>query len=201
MYQEQDGTMVEEYDESGYVMAGTVLQTSQLPTTANRYAPGARIVTKDTGMMYFNQGTLATPSWGGSSPVLLQKVVPLSAANIIAMYATPVLCIPGVVGKEIYVESVEFDITRTATAFTGGGVVNVQYDSTANGAGTTCHADIAATVVTGAAGQSHTFRVTKDQSDVAQASISGKGLYISNKTAAFAAGTGTAEVTIRYYIA
>jgi hypothetical protein len=132
---------------------------------------------------------------------LLQAVtVNLTAANLIAMYATPVVIIPAVAGKAIYIQSVEFDITRTATAFTGGGVVNLQYKNTANGAGTTLHADIAATVVTGAAGTTHTVRIPSVLSDVADADITNVGVYISNKTAAFAAGTGTASVTVRYYI-
>ena len=76
----------------------------------------------------------------------------LTAAQIIAMYAAPIEVVPAVSGKAIFVESVEFDITRTSTQFTGGGVVNLQLANTANGAGTKVHADIAASVVTGTAG-------------------------------------------------
>lgn len=135
-----------------------------------------------------------------ANPAVLKTVtVSLTAAQIIAMYATPIQVVAAVTGKALYVASVNFDLTGTATQFTGGGVVNVQYDSTANGAGTTAHADIAASVVTGATALVHTFRIPKDQSAIATASIVGKGLYISNKSAAFAAGTGTAVVTVRYF--
>lgn len=132
----------------------------------------------------------------------VQKVVSinLSAAQINGMYATPVLVLAGISGKAIFVDTVNFDLTGTATQFAGGGVVNVQYDNTANGAGTTCHADIAASVVTGATGLVKTHRISKDLSAIATASIDGKGLYISNKTAAFTTGTGTAVLTVRYHV-
>lgn len=138
---------------------------------------------------------------GRVETLVLQAVkVPLTAAQIIGMYAAPVLVVPGVTGKSIYIHRVIFDITRTATAFTGGGVVNVQYDSTVNGAGTSTHADISAATVTGAAGKTHTNKIPLVQDNIAAASIEGKGLYISNKTAAFAAGTGTATVTVFYHV-
>jgi hypothetical protein len=125
--------------------------------------------------------------------------VSLSAANLIAMYATPVLLVPAVSNKAIIVDSVEFVITRTATAFTGGGVVSVQYANTANGAGTSVQAStIAATVVTAGAGTTYSTRPPTTLSDVATASIQNIGLYISNQTAAFATGTGTAKVRVTY---
>lgn len=128
-------------------------------------------------------------------------VVDLTAAQIIAMYTTPVEVVPAKTGKAVIVDSVEFDMTRTSTAFTGGGVVAVQYANTANGAGTATHATIAATVVTGAAGETRTFRIPVVLSDVAASAIEGIGLYISNQTAVFAAGTGTARVTVHYHYA
>lgn len=117
-----------------------------------------------------------------------------------SMYATPIQVVAAVTGKAIFVDSVEFDITRTSTAFTGGGVVNVQLANTANGAGTKVHADIAASVVTGAAGETRTYRIPLVLSDIAASAIEGVGLYISNQTAAFAAGTGTARLTVHYHL-
>ena len=125
--------------------------------------------------------------------------VPLTAAQINGMYATPVLVVPAVSNKAIVVDSVEFIITRTATAFAGGGVVSVQYNSTANGGGTSVQGStIAAAVVTGAAGTTYSTRPPATLSDVATASIKGIGLYISNATAAFTTGTGTAVVRVTY---
>lgn len=125
--------------------------------------------------------------------------VPVTAAEIIAMYTTPKLIVPGVSNKAIVVDSVEFIMTRTATQFTGGGVVSVQYNSTANGAGTSVQAStIAAAVVTAGAGVTYSKRPSATLSDIATASINGIGLYLSNATAVFATGTGTAKVRVTY---
>ncbi|NTU69237.1 hypothetical protein HGB13_00185 [bacterium] len=126
-------------------------------------------------------------------------IVNLTAAQIIGMAAAPVEVIPAVSGKAIILDDVIFDLTGTATQFTSGGVVNLQYKNTATGAGTTLHADIAATVVTGATGRVVTQRIAKDISATAAADIINVGVFISNKTGAFATGTGTARVIARYH--
>lgn len=191
---------------TGYLAdnAGLFLEaecTGTPPTTANIFQVGCRMVSTDSASgavaIYTNTGTSAAPVFsqaGGTA------TVSMAAADLIAMFATPVAIVAAVTGKSIVVDSMEFDITRTATAFTGGGVVAVQYANTANGAGTATTATIAATVVTGAAGRTITARIPVNQSDIASASIVGIGLFISNQTAAFATGTGTAAVTVRYHL-
>lgn len=184
-------------DKNGYYISGTAPTAGMtLPTTANTFAAGCKIINTADGTEWVNVGTAAAPVWTGKGT----KTVALTAANLIAMYATPVVVVPALAGFNIIVDSVDFDITRTSTAFTGGGVVAVQYAATANGAGTATTATIAAAVVTGAAGRTVTARIPVVLSDVATASITGIGLYISNQTAAFAAGTGTANVTVKYHI-
>lgn len=180
-------------------LAVVAVKTAGAPgTTANVYAVGCEVTDKSTGIIYTNCGTSAVPAWTGRGSV----VKSLTAAELIAMYAAPVAVVPAIAGKAIFVDSVSFVITRTSTAFTGGGVVALQYAATANGAGTLTHATIAATVVTGAAGTTFTDRVpaVAGQSDIASASIVGIGLYISNATAAFAAGTGTAVMTVNFHV-
>lgn len=167
------------------------------PTTASKFALGCIVTDKTTGYRYRNVGTVAVPVWETD---VVSASVSLTAADLIAMYTTPVAIVAAVPGKAIILDSMEFDITRTSTAFTGGGVVAVQYAATANGAGTATTATIAATVVTGAAGRTITARIPVVQSDIATASITGVGLYISNQTAAFAAGTGTAVVKVKYHL-
>jgi hypothetical protein len=97
-------------------------------------------------------------------------------------------------------DSFVFDLTGTATQFTGGGVVNLQYKNTANGAGTTLHADIAATVITSATARVITQRIPKDLSATATADITGQGVFIGAKTADFATGTGTAICKVNYHL-
>jgi hypothetical protein len=132
--------------------------------------------------------------------VLNAVVVNLTAAQIKGMYAAPVAIVPAVSGKAIVVDGMEFDITRTSTAFANGGNVAIQYAATVNGGGTGTHAVIANTVVNGSAGRTVTSRIPVVLSDVASASIIGVGLYISNASGAFDTGTGTAVVTVRYHL-
>lgn len=124
----------------------------------------------------------------------------ISAANLTGMYATPVQIVPTPgAGKTITVTRAALRITRSPTAYTGGGAVILQYDSTANGAGTnSLDSTIAATVVTGAAATSDTFRNGAVISD--NASIANKGLFLSNATAAFATGTGTGTLDLWYRV-
>lgn len=127
--------------------------------------------------------------------------VKLTAANIIAMYATPVAVLAAVSGKMIVVDSIGFVMTRTATAFTGGGGTKVQYGDTEKGGGTGVQdSDISSSTITGEEGKTYTLKLPTGQADKASADITGVGLYITNKTSTFAAGTGTAVLTIRYHL-
>lgn len=193
------GILIQQTNSSGYITLCTT--SGNRPTTASKFAVGCIMTDTTTvgGNSYKNTGTVAVPVWSNIDETLI-KEIDLTAAQIIAMYTTPVVVVPAVTGKAILIDSVEFVLTGTATQFTGGGVVGVQYDDTANGAGTLTHADIAASVVTGATGKIYTYRIPVVQSSIATASINGIGLYISNKTAVFAAGTGTAKVKVRYHL-
>jgi len=129
----------------------------------------------------------------------LRKKITLTAAQIIAMYTTPVLVVPAESNKAIFVDSVEFIMRGTATQFTGGGVVSVQYADTANGAGTSVQTTtLAASVVNDATAVVFSKRGPASLSAVATASILGIGLYVSNATGVFAAGTGTMDVIVTY---
>lgn len=128
---------------------------------------------------------------GGSGTVY----VDLTAAQIIAMGTTPVSLIaaPGA-GMAIIVDNITVKMVTTATAFTGGGAVEFRYT---NASGAKVTADVASGVVTAGAGTSFTNvrGVTTSLTAVANAAI-----VITNATAAFAAGTGTAVVSIQYHV-
>lgn len=168
-----------------------------LDTTAATYAVGCVIHNVADGVKYFNRGTVAVPVWESES---LEKSVSLTAAQINALYTTSIEVVPAVAGKAIILDSFVFDLTGTATQFVGGGVVNLQYKNTANGAGTTLHADIAATVVTGATARVITQRIPKDISATAVADIVNVGVFIGAKTAVFTTGTGTAVCRVKYHL-
>jgi hypothetical protein len=173
--------------------------TSQmtLDTTADTYAVGCEILNLADGIKFYNRGTVAAPSWESE---IISISVPLTAAQINGMYAASVPVISGYAGKAIILDSFVFDLTGTATQFAGGGVVNLQYKNTANGAGTTLHADIAASVLTGATGRVITQRIPKDISATATADITGVGVWLGNKTGAFTTGKGTAICKVRYHL-
>jgi len=129
---------------------------------------------------------------GGSGTVH----VSLTAAQIIAMYTTPVslMAAPGT-GMAIIVDNITFKMTRTATAFTGGGAVEFRYT---DASGAKVSADVAAALVTtGGAGTAfaNVRGIEASVTPVANAAI-----VVTNADAVFAAGTGTAVVTIQYHI-
>lgn len=122
-------------------------------------------------------------------------VVGLSAAQIIAMRATPVALVPAPgAGKCVIVNNITLKMVTTATAFTGGGAVEFRYT---DGSGTKVSADIAAAVVTAGAGTSFTNVKGIEASLTGTANAA---VVITNATAAFAAGTGTATVVIDYHV-
>lgn len=124
--------------------------------------------------------------------------VSLSAANINGMFAAPVTLIAApAAGKVILVHGLVFTITRTATSFANGGAVSIEYATGADDVVAT----IASTVITGAAGTTVTTRVSANVSDIAAANIQAKAIQITNATAAFDTGTGTAVVELWYSIA
>lgn len=121
--------------------------------------------------------------------------VNLTAAQIIAMGTTPVSLIaaPGA-GLCIIVDNITFKMVTTATAFTGGGAVEFRYT---DASGTKVTADVAAAVITAAAGTSFTNvrGIEASLTGTANAAI-----VVRNGTAPFAAGTGTASLVIEYHV-
>lgn len=124
---------------------------------------------------------------------LLQlATVTLTTANITGMNATPVtlLAAPGS-GKSIVVDSCLFRFNAGATQFTGGGAVTIQY----HGAGA-CLNTISAGTITSAS-SSDTYMVTGASNITATQNVA---IEITNATAAFATGNGSATLFIWYTI-
>lgn len=134
----------------------------------------------------------------GSNPAEVQTAtVALTAANILAMFATPITLIaaPGA-GKAIVVESLAVELILSATAFASGGVVHFYYH------GLTVElmsASLAAATVNGAAGTS-TYFLTPVATAGGSVISSNLGIDITNATGAFTTGTGTAKVFIKYRV-
>lgn len=128
----------------------------------------------------------------GSNTNMTVISVSLTAAQIIAMGTTPVTLIPAPgSGRVIIVRGINFQMTRTATAFTGGGAVEFRYT---DGSGAKVSADVAAALVTtGGAGVAYAA-VAGIEASITP--VAGAAIVIDNATAAFAAGTGTAKLRI-----
>lgn len=119
----------------------------------------------------------------------------LSSAQILALNATPISLVPAPgAGKIVEVISITLKMVRTGTAYANGGALEFRYT---NASGAKVTADIAAAVVTGGAGTEYNIvkGVVTSLTPVANALIC-----ISNATAAFITGTGTAVVTVVYRI-
>ena len=188
--------------------------TGSIPSGNAGYAIGCELIDTTTGLLYTNTGTAASCTFTAVNTLTTGQVtsaklaantvqyveVALTAAQINALFTTSIEIIPAVTGKAIILDSFVFDLTGTATQFTAGGVVNLQYANTANGGGTTLHADIAATVLTGATARIETIRIPKDLSSIATTAINGIGVFIGAKTQNFATGTGTAICKVSYHV-
>lgn len=88
-----------------------------LPTDASTFAVGCRIVNTADGTTWRNVGTVAVPVWESD---IKSITVSMTAAQIISNYTTSLLAIPAYPGKAIILDNAVFDLTGTATQFTGG---------------------------------------------------------------------------------
>ena len=116
----------------------------------------------------------------------------LNTADVLGAYAAPKLLLnaPGA-GKTIFVLSMLL-YTKVSTAFATGGVGIIQYDSTVNGGGTNAlAATIAAANITAAASQIYNANGYATGTATAISGITNKGIYFSNQTGAFTAGSGS----------
>ena len=124
--------------------------------------------------------------------------VALTAANIAAMYATPVALVAAGGANTVHlVHDVALEYNFVAAQYANGGALAVQYDSTANGAGTLASVALAAATFNGYAADSAVGLAGALVSGASSAVVN-KGLYISNLTGAFDTGDGTVNLHITY---
>jgi hypothetical protein len=125
-------------------------------------------------------------------------IVPLTAANILGMYAAPVAVLPAPgAGKCILVDALALEFVPGNIAFMGGGAVSVNY---AGGAAVHTGALPAATINAAANGPKTLTQLAMQTGANGLAAPANTGLTIGNATGAFAAGNGTAFLVIYYSI-
>jgi hypothetical protein len=127
--------------------------------------------------------------------------VAVTAAEFNGAYAAPKLLIAAGGANTLHVVNrAVMAMTFVAAAYAAGGAVSLQYDSTANGLGVLATNAQKAADFTGAAA-SDAFQfigASGDDSDVLFSAGVNKGIYLSNKTAAFTTGDGTWVIHLWY---
>lgn len=134
------------------------------------------------------------------SPLLLRyTTVAITAAEFNGMYAAPKLLLAaGGANTLIVPVEVQLVMTYGTAQFAAGGVVAVQYDSTANGAGV-----IATSTQAAANFQDAASTVVNFNAGVVKLPFTttvNKGLYLSNITAAFTTGDSTFVAHVLYRV-
>ena len=133
------------------------------------------------------------------SSVMQSATVAITAAEFNGMYATPKLLVaaPGA-DYLVVLESVQLLMTYVAADYAAGGVVAIQYDDTANGAGVIASSTQAAADFQDAVSTANGF----NQGIVKQpfSTSVNKGLYLSNVTGAFTTGDSTFVAHVFYRI-
>ncbi len=122
------------------------------------------------------------------SPLIRKYVaVPITAAEFNGMYAAPKqLVAAGGANTLLVLDQVQLAMTYNSAAYAAGGVAAVQYDSTANGAGTIASTTLAAATFQATA--STTFTFNPGVVALPFSTTVNKGLYLSNITGAFTTG-------------
>lgn len=139
--------------------------------------------------LFFGTGNVFAGGWSTADMFL---TVDLSAADIKAMYATPVTVIaaPGA-GKVIAVDEVVYSFTYGGTQFTGGGTVILAWETTPTielgGYLESALMKGAANFISCVTGRSHNSKANN-------------AVVIRNATAAFATGNSTMKLFIKYRI-
>ncbi len=202
------------YGTLGVVGGGTGLvtaTTAYAPLISGTSATGAFQVASTglatTGYVLTTNGAASVPSFQALSSVAAAGNVvqvatgTLTAANVNAGYAAPVLAITVPAGKYAVVRSVNLSFVYGA-AWTGGGVFALQYSNTVDGAGTLVSGTVAASAFTGLSANTIISVVGIALASSAATTYSGVNLYFSNQTQAFAGGAGSSiNYTIEYFLA
>jgi len=123
--------------------------------------------------------------------LLLKYVaVPISAAAFNGAYATPVELVAAQGANTLLVlDRVQLLMTYGSAAFAAGGVLSVQYDSTANGAGVIASTTLAAATFQGTV--SEAFALNAGVVDQPFSTCVNKNLSLSNVSGAYTTGDST----------
>jgi hypothetical protein len=176
----QDSSDVAVVDGSGNVTAANLSASGNLAVTGNATISGNLVVT----------GQVST------------AVVTLTAAQVVAMYTTPVQLVAAITGSTIMPIKAQVAIASTGhTAFSSGGAAIIQWGNTTHGGGTQAMTGtIAAGNITSASNSNFSLSGLGDVTTTVTTGAGGLGLFLSNATQVFAGGTGSTLVVVLSYV-
>jgi hypothetical protein len=130
---------------------------------------------------------------------IVYTTVAITAAEFNGMYATPKLLVAaGGANTLLVLRQMQLVMTRVSANYAAGGVVAVQYDSTANGAGVIASTTLSAATFQAAATTTFTFNAGVVA--LTGSTTINKGLYLSNITGAFTTGDSTFVAHVWYSV-
>ncbi len=131
-------------------------------------------------------GVITLTAVGGA----VQNTLTMTAVQVDAMYGAPFQLLPAPGANKMYViDQVGFSLVYAGVQFAGGGAIAVQYSNTVHGGGTLATATLAGATFDGLTASSTFTLVPVTIAPVAVALMANQGLFLSNDTAAFTAGT------------
>lgn len=125
--------------------------------------------------------------------------VVVTSAQILGMYATPVLIIPAPKATQlIIVGRITGTLVFNSAQYAAGGALGLEWGNVAHGAGPAASTTLAAATLNGYAA-SNNFELTPDNTDTLANTI-GLGVYLSNATGAFTTGDSKLLLNVSYQV-
>jgi hypothetical protein len=176
------------------------LQNNMMAIVATKTSPGIGVMPNLIELQVQNNNGVWSLVRSNFFPQV--NTVVMTAAQVLGAYATPVQIIQApATGNAIILLSAQI-ITQVGTAaFAGGGVAQLQYDSTVHAGGNLAtSATIATAEITAASSQIFTQAPIAAATVLATATYKNLGIFFSNATGAFTGGAGSTVTVVATYV-
>jgi predicted RecA/RadA family phage recombinase len=186
------------WDNVNFVCTSNLNQSTGVPNMAIGLAELAQVTGDATVQVRLDYAKPLITSADLDPTIQQVAIVPLTAANILGMYAAPVAVLPAPgAGKCILVDALALEFTPGNIAFASGGPVSVNY---AGGAAVHTGTVPAATINAAANGAKTLTQLGMQTGASGLAAPANTGLTVGNATGAFTTGNGVAYLIIYYSI-